>query len=188
MDIIDLIFAGVIVLIVAGGLACLFIFLPKEKDFDEKHANSYRIMYRDGSYSITHKKALFGENLWSIRSKYFYIQKSPFTVDAFCDEAVGKDGKTYRGTAEMTLYFPEEKLQVFAPNFHNVGEDAVLETVSEAASAALEDAVKEYDGSEPFDAFCKKTADEKMSLFGLIVMSIKNLNVTKIAGKDAQEQ
>lgn len=187
MDMIDLIFAGVIVLIVAGGLTCLFIFLPKEKDFDAKHANSYRIMYRDGSYSVTHKKALFGENSWSIRSKYFYIQKSPFTVDAFCDEAVGKDGKTYRAAAEMSVYFPEEKLQTFAPTFHNVGEDAVVETVSEAACAALEDAVKRYDGSEPFDTFCKKVADEKMDTFGLIVMSIKNLNVTKVAEKNTEQ-
>ena len=186
MELADILFIGAIAVVVILGMVCLHIFLPKEKDFDDKHANSYRIMYRDGSYSITHKKAPFGENIISLRSKYFYIQKTPFTVDAFCDEGVGKDGKTYRAAAQMTVYFPEDNLQIFAPNFHGANEEAISEIVSETACAALEEAVKEYDGSEPFDAFCKKTADEKMKLFGLIVMSIKNLNVTKIGG-DAEK-
>ncbi len=188
MELIDFLFVGAVVLIIILGMVCIHIFLPKEKDFDDKHAHSYRIMYRDGSYSITHKKAAFGENLYSLRSKYFYIQKSPFTVQAFCDEGVGKDGKTYRAAAEITVYFPEDNLQIFAPTFHGVNEEGIIETISETACAVLQEAVEKYDGSEPFDAFCKKVADEKMKLFGLIVMSIKNLNVTKIGGEEKESK
>lgn len=188
MELADFLFVGAILVIIILGMVCIHIFLPKEKNFDDQHAHSYRIMYRDGSYSITHKKATFGENIISLRSKYFYIQKSPFTVEAFCDGETGKDGKTYRAAAEMTVYFPEDNLQIFAPTFHGLGEEAIIETVSETACTALEQAVRDYDGSEPFDAFCKKVADEKMKLFGLIVMSIKNLNVTKVGGETQESQ
>ncbi len=188
MELADFLFVGAIIVIIVLGMVCIHIFLPKEKNFDDQHAHSYRIMYRDGSYSITHKKATFGENIISFRSKYFYIQKSPFTVEAFCDEGVGKDGKIYRAAANMTVYFPEDNLQIFAPTFHMLNEEAIVETVSETACAALDTAVREYDGSEPFDTFCKKIADEKMKLFGLIVMSIKNLNVTKVRESENNSQ
>lgn len=183
MELIDLLFIITIVVIIIGGMVALHFLLPKEKNFDDEHAHSYRIMYRDGSYSVTHKKASFGENIISLRSKYFYIPKAPFTVEAFCDEAVGKDGKTYRASAEVSVYFPEEKLQIFAPTFHGVNEEGIQETIAEGASAALEEAVKQYEGDQPFDEFFKKTAEKSMEMFGIIIMSVKSLNVNKIGSE-----
>ena len=184
MGTVDLIFWLFITAVVVGGVICLLILLPKEHNFDDEHKNFYRIQYRDGSYSISKKPPKFGENIYSLRSKYFYIKKAPFTVDAFCDEAVGKDKKTYRANASVTVYFPEDQLQVFAPNFHNVSPDVVEETISEALSSAIEEAVTSYEGDKPFEEHFKEIGSEKVKLFGLIIMSVNDLKVNKIDNKE----
>ncbi|MCR4780386.1 MAG: hypothetical protein K5876_04740 [Ruminiclostridium sp.] len=184
MEALDIIYIVTIVVILLGGLAALHFLLPKEKNFDDKHAYLYRIEYRDGSYKISHKKASFGENIYSIRSKFFYLPRAPFDAEAFCDEATGKDGKIYRAAAVVTVLFPEEQLDVFAPIFQNMSREGMLETVSEAMSTALEDAVTQYEGSEPFDAFFRGIADKKAELFGLRIRSVQDLSVNKISGPD----
>ena len=114
LEAIDIIFWAVILLIAIGGIVSLMIFLPREHDYEEKRANCYRIEYRDGSYKISRKKPRYGENTFSVRSKYFYITQVPFAAEAFCDEAKAKDGKLYRAAATATVYFPEEMLQAFS--------------------------------------------------------------------------
>ena len=180
MELLDILFISTIIIIILGGLVALHFLLPKEKKFDDTHAYQYRIEYRDGSYSISHKKASFGENTYSLRSKFFYLPKAPFEVEAFCDEAVGKDRKTYRASALLSVFFPEDKLEVFAPIFQNMDETGREETIAEAFSAALGDAVEQYEGTEPFDDFFRKSADEKAELFGLRVKDIQNINVNKV--------
>ena len=177
-QIIDILFMGFITLVVVGGIFCLLIFLPKEHDFDEAKKDCYRIEYRDGVYSVSRRKATYGENIWSIRSKFFYIKKVPFQVEAFCDDAQGKDKKHYRAAALVTVYFPENLLNTFAENFHNVPHEAVEETISETLSAALEGSVSEYEGDRPYEDFFKDKAGEKLKLFGAIVMSVNDLKVT----------
>lgn len=180
MEAIDILFIATIAVIILGGLVALHFLLPKEKKFDDSHAYLYRIEYRDGSYSISHKKPAFGENVYSIRSKFFYLPRAPFDVEAFCDEAVGKDGKTYRAAADVSVFFPEDKLEVFAPIFQNMDDAGRDDTIAEALSSALEEAVKQYEGTEPFDEFFRKSADEKSELFGLRIKEVRNLNVTKV--------
>ncbi len=184
MEPIDLIFWLFITAVVIGGVLCLMIFLPKEHEFDDEHGDFYRIQYRDGSYSVSKKPAKYGENVYSIRSKYFYIKKVPFAVDAFCDEAVGKDKKTYRAAASVTVYFPEDQLQVFAPNFHGVSHEVVEETLSEALSSAIEEAVTSYEGDKSFEDHFKEIGSEKLKLFGLIIMSVNDLKVNRIDNKE----
>lgn len=184
MDAIDLIFWGFITLVVVGGVFCLMIFLPKEHDFDDRHKDFYRIQYRDGNYAISHKSAKYGENIYSLRSKFFYIMKVPFSVDAFCDEAVGKDSKTYRATASVTVYFPEDNLQTFAQNFHNVDHSSVEETISEALSSAIEEAVTTYEGDKSFEDHFKEVGTEKVKIFGVVIMKINDLKVTRIDNKE----
>ncbi len=184
MEPIDIFFWGFITFVVIGGVFCLLKFLPKEHEFDSEHADFYRIQYRDGAYSISKKPAKYGENIYSLRSKYFYVKKIPFAVDAFCDEAVGKDKKTYRANATVTVYFPEDKLQTFAPNFHNVSHESVEETLSEALSTAIEEAVKSYEGDKTFEDHFKEVGTEKLKTFGLIIMSINDLKVNRIDNKE----
>ncbi len=180
METLDIIYIVTIAVIVLAGLAALHFLLPKEKKFDDKHAYLYRIEYRDGSYKISHKKPSFGENIYSVRSKFFYLPRAPFDVEVFCDEAVGKDGKNYRAAAVVTVFFPEDKLDVFAPIFQNMDEDGRNDTVAEAFSTALEEAVKNYEGTEPFDTYFRGIADKKADLFGVRIKSVQDLNVTKI--------
>lgn len=183
LEAIDIIFWSVILLIAVGGVICLMIFLPREHKYDDERRNCYRIEYRDGNYTISRKKAVYGENTFGIRSKFFYITRIPFQADAFCDEATGKDGKKYRATATVTVFFPEDKLQKFAVNFHNVGQDAIAETVEEALTSSLTETMAEYDGgddSKAFEELFKKNASEKLDLFGLIVMNINSLNITAL--------
>ena len=96
LQMIDYIFWGFIALVVIGGVGCLIVFLPKEHELEERTADCYRIVYRDGNYSISPHKANYGENVYSLRSKFFYIKKVPFHSEAFCDEVTGCDGKSYR--------------------------------------------------------------------------------------------
>lgn len=184
METLDIIYIATLVVIVLGGLVALHFLLPKEKNFDDKHAYLYRIEYRDGSYKISHKKASFGENMYSIRSKFFYLPRAPFEVEVFCDEATGKDGKTYRASAVVAAFFPEDKLEVFAPIFQNMDEEGRNDTVAEAMSAALEEAVVNYEGSEPFDTFFRTIADKKADLFGIRIKSVDGLNVTRIGAEE----
>ncbi len=184
MEPIDIIFWVFIAFVVIAGIVCLMIFLPKEHEFDEKHRDQYRIQYRDGTYSVSHKPAKYGENIFSLKSRYFYILKVPFSVDAFCDEAEGKDKKTYRATAAVTVYFPEDKLTVFAENFHNIDQQSIEETLSETLSTALEEAVKNYEGDKAFDEYFTEVGKEKIALFGAIIMSVNDLKVTRIDNKE----
>ncbi len=182
LNTIDLVFWGFIILVVFGGIACLLIFLPREHDYEDKYNNCYRIRYRDGVYSVTRKKAIYGENSVSLRSKYFYIMRAPFECEAFCDEAAAADGKKYKAAVAVTLCFPENKLQVFAPTFQNVSHEMVVETLSEAISAALEDAMKQYapeTGEEKFTEILKETVKEKLDIFGAYPMHINGLRISE---------
>ena len=183
LEVIDIVFWVVILLIALGGIVCLMIFLPREHEYDDARKDCYRIEYRDGSYKLSHKKAVYGENRFSIRSKFFYITRIPFQTDAFCDEATAKDGVKYRAAATVTVFFPEDKLQTFAMNFHNVGQDSIAETVEEALTSALTEAMSEYDSNADkaeFEKHFKDTAAKKLDLFGLIVMNINSLNITAL--------
>ena len=182
LQMIDYIFWGFIALVVIGGVGCLIVFLPKEHDLEERTADCYRIQYRDGAYSISPRKASYGENVYSLRSKFFYIKKVPFHTEAFCDEAEGKNGRSYRAAAMLTVYFPEDKLQIFAPTFHGSSHEAIEETVSETVSAALTEAMKEYDENAEkavFEEHLKKVTNEKLAIFGLILMSIGDVKITE---------
>ncbi|MBQ3843343.1 MAG: hypothetical protein II820_11730 [Ruminiclostridium sp.] len=179
---IDYIFWGFITLVVLGGVGCLIVFLPKEHELEEQTADCYRIVYRDGVYAISPHKASYGENVYSLRSKFFYIKKVPFHAEAFCDEAVGKDGKKYRAVATLTVYFPEDKLQVFAPTFHGSSHEAVEETVGETVSAGLTEAMEDYEETvdkELFTEFIKHKISEKLEIFGLILISMPDLKITE---------
>ncbi len=182
IDSVDLLFWGFITLVVLGGLACLVIFLPREHAYEEKNENCYRILYRDGNYSVSHKSPRYGENTMSLRGKYFYITKVPFQLNAICDGREAGDGRTYRAAASVTVCFPEDKLQVFAPTFHGVSQDAISETLEEALGAAMEEAVGQYDaaaGEEAFSGQFKSVAKEKLDIFGAYVMSVGNIHVTE---------
>lgn len=184
IDTIDLIFWGFITLVVLGGLACLVVFLPKEHDYEDKYANCYRIMYRDGNYSVTRKKPTYGENTFSLRGKFFYIYKAPFELTAVCDGTEAPDGKSYRAVGIVTVCFPENKLQVFAPTFHGVAQDSVAETLEEALGSAMKDALEHYDssaGDETFAELFKNTAKEKLDIFGAYVMKVNNVRITENA-------
>ena len=182
MELIDIIFWVMITVVVLGGLACLVIFLPREHEYEEKTANCYRIVYRDGNYSVSPKKSVYGENTFSLRSKYFYITKAPFQLNAFCDGAEAVNGSQYRAAAVMSVCFPEDRLQTFAPTFHGVSQDSITETLEEALSAAMEDAIKEYDpekGNEAFEKQVKTAAQKKLDIFGAYIMHINSLKINE---------
>ncbi len=183
IETIDIIFWAVVLIIALGGIICLMIFLPREHAYDDARKDCYRIEYRDGSYKLSHKKAMYGENRFSLRSKFFYITRVPFQADAFCDEAAAKDGNPYRAAATATVFFPEDKLQTFAMNFHNVNQDVIAETVEETLTSALTEAMTEYDGNDDktdIEKHFKDVAGKKLDVFGLIVMNINSLNITPV--------
>ncbi|MBR5087903.1 MAG: hypothetical protein IK093_00595 [Ruminiclostridium sp.] len=179
---VDIVFWVFITIVVIGGLACLVVFLPKEHDYEDSRQDCYRIQYRDGVYSVTKKKPSFGENKYSIRSKYFYIKKAPFEADACCEDGKAPDGKNYRAVTSVRVCFPEDKLQVFAPTFHNVSHESILETVEEALASAMKDALAKYDaaaGEEAFKEVFKECAKEKLEIFGIYVMTVGNIRVNE---------
>ena len=179
---IDYIFWGFIILVVLGGLTCLIVFLPKEHDYEDARNSSYRIQYRDGAYTVSKKKPSYGENKYSLRSKYFYIIKIPFEVDACCEDAKATDGKNYRAVTAIKVCFPEDKLQTFAPTFHGVSHEGIVETLEEALASAMSDAITKYDpaaGEEAFKEVVKESAKEKLDIFGVYVMSVGNIRINE---------
>lgn len=181
-ELIDYVFWGFVTAVVLGGIACLLVFLPREHDYENKYDGFYRIMYRDGSYSLTRKKPTYGENTFSLRGKFFYIKKIPFEAEAVCEEAKAPDGKSYRAAASLKVCFPEDKLQVFAPTFHGVAHEAVVETLEEALSSAMECAIGKYDetaGAEAFKELFSKEAKEKLDIFGAYVMHTGDVHITE---------
>ena len=181
-NVIDIIFWGFITLVVLGGLACLVVFLPKEHTYEDERENCYRIMYRDGVYSVSRKKPVYGENRFSLRSKFFYITKVPFQITAACDEAKAPDGKIYRGASVLTVCFPEERLQIFSPTFQGVTQDIIVEMLEEAVSAAAEEFLGQYEPSSDEEALktrFKEIAQKKLDIFGVYVMSVTPPRVTE---------
>lgn len=182
MEAIDIIFWGFVALVVVGGIFCLLIFLPKEHDYEDKRSNCYRIEYRDGIYKVSNKKPSYGENRYSLRSKFFYIKKAPFEVDACCDDAKAPDGKNYRAITVVKVCFPEDRLQTFAPTFHGVAHESIVETAEEALASAMKDALGKYDaaaGEEAFKEVFKECAKEKLDIFGLYIMSVGNIKINE---------
>ena len=166
---IDYIFWGFITLVVLGGVGCLIVFLPKEHELEEQTADCYRIVYRDGVYAISPHKASYGENVYSLDLYREFLAR-------------GEDGKKYRAVATLTVYFPEDKLQVFAPTFHGSSHEAVEETVGETVSAGLTEAMEDYEETvdkELFTEFIKHKISEKLEIFGLILMSMPDLKITE---------
>lgn len=180
-QLIDYLFFGFIALVVIGGIVSLMVLLPKEHALEERTRDCYRIVYRDGNYSISHKKPRISENSLSFRSKFFYIKKAPFTAEAFCDGAEAKDGKKYRATCTTTMYFPEDKLNVFAPTFHGANQDGIVETMEESLTNLLTERMADYDGGDPekFAEAFKEEAQKTLDVFGLFVMSVKNMRITE---------
>ncbi|MBP5605147.1 MAG: hypothetical protein J6X60_06355, partial [Ruminiclostridium sp.] len=112
--VIDYLFWGFILLVVGGGVTLMLFLLPKEHAFEEKTQGCHRIKFHEGQYTISRDKPKFGENLIRENGRYFYITNMPFSISAYCDEASAKDGRSYRGVAEISLIFPAEKVGVFA--------------------------------------------------------------------------
>ncbi len=184
MELIDYIFWGFVLLVVIGGLGCMLVFLPKEHEYEERYDGFYRIMFRDGNYSVTKKKPTYGENTFSLRSRFIYIKRVPFEADAVCDEAKAPDGKTYRAAAALKLCFPEDRLQIFAPTFHGVAHEAIVETLEEALSSAMHDALGKYDekaGAGAFAEVFKAEATEKLDIFGAYIMHIGDIRISETA-------
>lgn len=185
MESIDLLFWGFIALVVVGGIVCLLVFLPKEHDYEDNKNDCYRIQYRDGNYTVSKKKPSYGENRYSLRSKFFYIKKIPFEIDAFCDEGEAPDGKSYRAVTSVKMCFPEDRLQTFAPTFHGVSHESITETIEEALAAAMKDAIAKYDaaaGEEAFREVFKECAQKKLDIFGLYIMAVGNIRINENAG------
>jgi hypothetical protein len=181
-NVIDIVFWVFITVIVLGGLACLIVFLPKEHNYEDSKNDCFRIEYRDGIYKISNKKPSYGENKYSLRSKYFYIKKAPFEADACCDDGKAPDGKSYRAVTSLRLCFPEDKLQTFAPTFHGVPHESIIETVEEALASAMKDAIAKYDPSadgETFKETVRECAKEKLDIFGVYIMSVGNIRISE---------
>lgn len=177
---VTVLFWGFVSLVVVGGLVCLMIFLPREHDYENARDNCYRIMYRDGVYSVTRKKPTYGENRLSLRSKYFYITKVPFQLTAVCEDAKTPDGKSRRCAAGLTVCFSEDRLQIFAPTFRGVSQDIIVEMLEEALASAAAEFLAGYDSGSDEESLkkqLKELSQKKLDIFGVYVMSVGNIRI-----------
>ncbi len=180
--VIDYLFWGFIFLVVIGGVILLLFLLPKEHAFEEKTQGCYRIKFHDGQYTISRDKPRFGENIIRENGRYFYITNMPFPIGAYCDEASAKDGKSYRGVAEISLIFPAEKVGVFAPVFQDSSQEAIKEVLEEAASKGFEEAIGRYEPAYGKDAFMdtfKACMNEKLGIFGVDITKVNDLRISE---------
>ena len=177
---IDFLYIAFLVIVVLGGVVCLLIFLPKEHDLEDSTSDCYRIMFKNGTYSVSHGKPGLGENLFSIGAKYSYLKKVPFVVDCFYDGE--DDGIPYSAASTVTLHFPEDKISIFAPTFSGLTHESVEETLSETASVALKELAADCSGEEKpeeLKEIFKEKVKKKLEIFGVNVMSVGELRMKK---------
>lgn len=175
METIDVLYGVFITLVIIIGIVCIVIFVPKEHKMWEDTEDCYRIRQSDREFKITEGKANFFES----RKSYIYLKKLPFTAECFADDAKAPDGVSYKAIATVTLYFPPEKISISAPTFGGANHEAVIETLSEALSAAMTETIEKGDvaDTETFKTSFAAAANEKMKLFGVDVKAINDLRL-----------
>lgn len=176
MDTLDAAYMVSILLILLGGAACIAIFGSREKTKRDRYANSYRFKKRDGEVVRAKGKP----SLFERKSRYWYLEKEPFSADASAEQVTGADGNRYKALALFTLHAPDETASLAAESFFGLSAEEISDMLADPLDSALRSLVEEYDGTADFKALAaefRKKADETIAMFGVSVFDVNEIRI-----------
>lgn len=176
MDTLDAAYMTSILLILLGGAACIAIFGSREKTKRDRYANSYRFKKRDGEVVRAKGKP----SLFERKSRYWYLEKAPFSADASAEQVTGADEKRYKALALFTLHAPEETASLAAESFFGLSAEEISDMLADPLESALRSLIEEYDGTADFKALAaefRKKADQAVAAFGVSVLGVKEIRI-----------
>lgn len=178
MDTLDAAYMTSILLILLGGAACIAIFGSREKTKRDRYANSYRFKKRDGEVVRAKGKP----SLFERKSRYWYLEKEPFSADASVEQVAGADGKRYKALALFTLHAPDEKASLAAESFFGLSAEEISDMLADPLDSALRSLIVEYDGTADFKALAaefRKKADAAVATFGVSVFGVNEIRIVE---------
>lgn len=178
MDTLDAAYILSILLILLGGAVCIAIFGSREKTKRDRYANSYRFKKRDGEIVRAKGKP----SLFERKSRYWYLEKAPFSVDASAEGITGADGKQYKALALFTLHMPDDSAQRAAESFFGLSAEDIPDMLADPLDSALRALLERYDGTADFKALAadfRKRADEAVAPFGVSVFGVNEIRIVE---------
>lgn len=157
MNTLDIIYFAFIGAVIAGGIVAIIILCPKENKLRQEKSNCYRFFCKNDQLTLsTSLPSLFEK--WT--GKPIYIEKGPFEIEIFIENAKGKDGKSYKCDAIMQLYLPESGAQTAAEYLYTVLKDFSQESIAEMLHSRLktvtDKAMNEYEETADMRLFTEK--------------------------------
>ncbi len=179
----DIIYFSFIGLVIVGGIAAILVLCPKENKLRQELDGCYRLYLKGGKLILSSQKpSLFEERF----EKPVYIEKGPFDMDIFIDNAVGADGKSYRAGAILQLYLPESGAETAANYLYSIlsdfNQDAISENLSEILTKVLAEQMKTYSADKNPERFAEEfrsKAIEKLSVFGYDLYTRPSLKIAE---------
>ena len=178
MDALDIAYIAFIVIVIITGIICIMIFVPKEREKRKKTENCYHYVLKGGMMTRSSEKASLYEKV----SAHFYIERGPFEVDGVADGIKGKDGKSYKAIAIMSLYIPESLADTAANIFCKMDQDTIIEALSETMSEALAVKLAEYSEDRDFEEFKKdyrEYTEKKLMTLGYLAEAFSGLRISE---------
>ena len=178
MDALDIAYIAFIVIVIITGIICIMIFVPKEREKRKNTENCYHYVLKGGMMTRSSEKASLYEKV----SAHFYIERGPFEVDGVADGIKGKDGKSYKAIAIMSLYIPESLADTAANIFCKMDQDTIIETLSETMSEALAVKLAEYSEDRDFEEFKKdyrEYTEKKLMALGYLAEAFSGLRISE---------
>ena len=178
MDALDIAYIAFIAIVIITGIICIMIFVPKEREKRKNTENCYHYVLKGGMMTRSSEKASLYEKV----SAHFYIERGPFEVDGVADGIKGKDGKSYKAIAIMSLYIPESLADTAANIFCKMEQDTIVEALSETLSEALSVKLGEYSGDMDINEFkesYREYTEKKLTALGYMVEAFSGLKVSE---------
>lgn len=178
MDALDAAYMTSILLILLGGAVCIAIFGSREKTKRDRYANSYRFKKQNGEIVRAKGKP----SLFEQKSRYWYLEKMPFSADASTEQVTGADGKRYKALALFTLYAPEDTASLAAQSFFGLSAEEIPDMLADPLDLALRSMIEEYDGTADPKALAaefRKRADQAVAMFGVLVFSMNEIRIVE---------
>ena len=178
MDALDIAYIAFIVIVIITGIICIMIFVPKEREKRKNTENCYHYVLKGGMMTRSSEKASLYEKV----SAHFYIERGPFEVDGVADGIKGKDGKSYKAIAIMSLYIPESLADTAANIFCKMDQDTIIEALSETMSEALAVKLAEYSEDRDFEEFKKdyrEYTEKKLMTLGYLAEAFSELRISE---------
>ncbi|MCM1334653.1 MAG: hypothetical protein NC084_08910 [Bacteroides sp.] len=183
MDALDAAYVFSLLVILLGGAVCIAVFGSREKTKRDLYSNSYRFKKADGEIVRAKGKP----SLFERKSRYYYLERSPFSADASAEDIKAPDGRRYKAIALFTLHAPDDTALLAAESFFGLSTEEIADMLADPLEAALRGLIEEVGGEADFKRLAadfRARADQAVARFGVSVFGVNEIRV--VAEDDAK--